>query len=83
MVEIQIERLQKFKTKNIKLPEHLMVDMNYQYSYGRTAYIKKHHLDFYKEVIELWRYLAGDTLDKGHSEQLDSYKNALGSLIYI
>tara|TARA_R110000803_G_scaffold206390_1_gene273613 strand:+ start:187 stop:438 length:252 start_codon:yes stop_codon:yes gene_type:complete len=83
MIEIQIEKLQKFKTKNIKLPAYLVGDFNPEFNIIRNDYIQKHHLDFYKEVIELWRHLAGETLDRGHSEKLDSYKNALGSLIYI
>ena len=83
MIEIQIERLQKFKTKNIKLPAELVGDFNPEFNIIRNEYIQEHHLDFYNEVIDLWRGLAGETLEKGYTEQLDNYKNQLGSLIYI
>jgi hypothetical protein len=83
MIEIQIEKLQRFKAENIELPADMVGGFNPEFDTKRNEYIMDNHKGFYDKVIDLWRILGGMTMHKGHTQQLDVYKNSLGQLIYI
>jgi len=83
MIELEIEALQKEKAKTIELPEHLIGNKEMEFNIIKNEWIMEHHKDFYDRVILLWRKVGSTTQHLGHSEKMDSFKTALGSLIYI
>lgn len=82
MISIQIEKLQEEKTKTIVIPRD-MIDNDDLDNSRKHKYIIDNHKDFYDRCIELWRKVGSITESKGHSKKTDSYKNKLGTLIYI
>ena len=82
-MELEIEKLLKYKNDHIKTPVAITSDTDLVGKEENTLYIKKNHIDFWEKVETLLYELGGKTEMYGHSEQIDFYKNQLYFMLYL